>query len=330
MEMPEILRSLVSPEVASQSNPRVPPCINIARLVSGDMTIGAAERSPRAASAYSHCADDLVFVVAADARQDAARARALVALTPAPPKIASYPLEAHDTEALPLKDAIPQVFTALASLSDDLTPLIALQAQVKDFFSCGTYAATNAFARMITAVRDCTCEVARFSFPIPSAAMPWNSCKLAASQVLVLAAPADAVLPALALQSRSLSGGLKLESIRGTPTASLRAAFNEAKALATGPLQSTTIMDVTLIDVRIFELAAQGKSQPFSTFTHSFVIGVGPEGVIIWQSWGEYGYRLDEYLNRDGARVRNWTEAQEFVDDFQRLLKLKVHFLNVQ
>jgi hypothetical protein len=50
-------------------------------------------------------------------------------------------------------------------------------------------------------------------------------------------------------------------------------------------------MAVTLTDVHISELAEQGKADPWFGLAHTFVIAVNPEGSLIWQSWGKFGYR---------------------------------------
>jgi hypothetical protein len=72
------------------------------------------------------------------------------------------------------------------------------------------------------------------------------------------------------------------------------------------------------------ELVEQGKAQLHFSFAHVFVIAVGPEGAVIWQSWGKFGYRMDEYLNQGGGRLRDWQEADQFVDDFTKLVSGKV------
>ena len=88
--------------------------------------------------------------------------------------------------------------------------------------------------------------------------------------------------------------------------------------------RQTTVLAASLVDVHIFELAQQGASEQYFSFAHVFIIGVGPEGIIVWQAWGKHGYRLDEYLNDGHARVRDWREADQFVHDFGKLAAQKV------
>lgn len=149
---------------------------------------------------------------------------------------------------------------------------------------------------------------------------------MAATLVLLFAAPRDSesLLFAAKTQSRSLGGLPTLKHIRETPSASFDAAYRRAKQDAFGDRQRTTVMAVNLTDVHIFELGEQGKDQLHFSFAHVFVIAVGPEGAVIWQSWGKFGYRLDEYLNRGGGRLRDWQEADQFASDFTKLVSGKV------
>ncbi|KAF1954300.1 hypothetical protein CC80DRAFT_476030 [Byssothecium circinans] len=138
---------------------------------------------------------------------------------------------------------------------------------------------------------------------------------------MLLTAPKDrdSLFAAVKMQSRSLGGLPTLQQIRLTPSASFMTAYQKAKQLALGEVKCTTVIAVNLTDVHIFELAQQGRSEEYFSFAHVFVAAVGPEGVIIWQSWGKYGYRLDEYLRRGDGRLRDWPEADQFVDDFMTL-----------
>lgn len=122
-----------------------------------------------------------------------------------------------------------------------------------------------------------------------------------------------------------------LSLVRTTPTSSSFAqAFAKAKKAALSGEMATTVIGVSLIGVHIFELNVRDMAKPYSSFAHAFVVGVGLEGVVIWQGWGEHGYPLDEYLARDGSRVRSWDEAEEFVRDFNRFVFRKLSFLTMQ
>ena len=80
-----------------------------------------------------------------------------------------------------------------------------------------------------------------------------------------------------------------------------------------------------LIDVHMQEMLKLGKQHTYTTSLHSFAMGVGPEGVIIWQSYGSpAGYGLGEYIGKGGADIRSWDGATEFVDSFEKFVAYKV------
>ncbi|OCK76830.1 hypothetical protein K432DRAFT_305513 [Lepidopterella palustris CBS 459.81] len=139
---------------------------------------------------------------------------------------------------------------------------------------------------------------------------------------MVLAASKSNVAAALKFLSKVRGGLPTLEQIRATPSQSLSTAYQSAKKAALEE-NKTTILGVSLTDVHIFELESRGTSEPWFSFAHSFTMGVAPEGLIIWQAWGEHGYRLDEWVARDGSRLRSWDEGDSFVRDFERLVSGK-------
>jgi hypothetical protein len=148
---------------------------------------------------------------------------------------------------------------------------------------------------------------------------------MATALVLLLASSKDPAClhAALKSQSRSLGGLPTYDYIKKTASASLPLAFRKAKIAAVNNGQ-TTVLAVALVDVHTFELAQRGAAETYFSFAHVFTLGVGPEGVVIWQAWGKCGYRLDEYLNDGHARIRDWSEAEQFVRDFDKLSTQKV------
>jgi len=226
----------------------------------------------------------------------------------------------------------------LNTLPSETSTLAMLRHQVETFFSFGPDLASFVFAKLQEFVAAGSNKLIESNFDVSlsrldsnplsqwSSLCPWNSCKMAATLVLLFAAPRDSesLFFAVKTQSRSLGGLPTLKQIRETPSASLDTAYRRAKQDASGDGRRTTVMAVNLTDVHIFELAEQGKAQLYFSFAHVFVLAVGPEGTVIWQSWGKFGYRLDEYLNRGGGRLRNWQEADQFVNDFTKLVSGKV------
>lgn len=168
---------------------------------------------------------------------------------------------------------------------------------------------------------------------------PWFSCDVAAMTILALALPADKLstlrdgynnAPNPMLQAHPFQELLEAELI---PSASLRKAFNYAKAVALGPQKRTTVMTVSLVDTEEWRLPhypdaklqyEKIQAREYRGLSHFFVVGVGPEGMRMWQSWMYLGPRLEEHMALGGARVRGWDEADAFVDIFEDLVSRDV------
>lgn len=292
--MPEDLRSKLSPEVAAFWDPCLPMALNYARLVTGDMEMGNE------------------YLSGGKTKRDEIQLHQNASTSSTNGKVKE---NRH-------RDPVQDVATSMYDLDPNLAPLRALQVQVINLFQRGPNVASRLWNKIFMAILN-------NSEPIPASAdilyiARWTSCKLAATLVLVLAASKESMFEALKFLSRSLGGLPTLPLIQNTPSASFKDAFNAAKASAMGHTKRTTVIAACLFDVHMFELAGKGISELYSSFAHTFVTGVGPEGVIIWQSWGEHGYCFDEYIDRGGARMRTWKEEDEFMGSFEHLEKLKV------
>ncbi|CZR54407.1 uncharacterized protein PAC_04291 [Phialocephala subalpina] len=145
------------------------------------------------------------------------------------------------------------------------SPLQALIEEIANNFRSSPDRASKTFANIQDAVLNNTTRVRDHMQPLASFTHPWNSCKLAATLVLVLASSKDTMLEAMKFQSRSLGGLPNLEITRSTPTTSFSTAFEIAKSVALGPGKKTTILGVSLVDMHIFELAEKGQSEPWSS-----------------------------------------------------------------
>lgn len=168
---------------------------------------------------------------------------------------------------------------------------------------------------------------------------PWYSCEIATVSIVVCAAPA-LTFDIFAKQHADLLSEEPLEdqTLRHTliPSASLTRAFDRAKAAATGPRKSTSLIYVALMDSCLYQLSSSQKEhnmdlKRFMPFTHYFVLGVGPEGMMMWQSFRSYGPRLHEHIALGGAKVRDWEEATSFVatfDDFAAYRGIEVRSLS--
>jgi hypothetical protein len=199
--------------------------------------------------------------------------------------------------------------------------LLALQQQVLNIFKHGPQRATGVYGSLLEAALS---GLTKAKIPDRDLPIPWNSCRAAATLVGLLACPSGRVDEVMEFLSRDLGGPTTLKEIRKTPSASLQTAFQDAKALACGEKRTSSVIVVSLTDVHIFELADQGRSEGYTSFAHSFVLGIGPEGVVVWQGWGEHGYGLDQWINDGRARVQTWQEAGDLVGVFEKFTAYKV------
>lgn len=201
--------------------------------------------------------------------------------------------------------------------------LLVLNKQFEALLKCGLKIALLIFSKLQLYIRENTyrrtgavIEISVFFKEEMDVSLGQDSfflrrlCKMAATLVLLYATSNDLVClyNALKLQTHSLGGLLNYKFIRKTLSASLFLDFRRAK-LAAINYKQTTVLAVALVDVHIFELAQRGKSELYFSFTYVFTMGVGLEGVIIWQAWGKHRYWFDKYINNRHARVRGWSEA---------------------
>jgi hypothetical protein len=200
------------------------------------------------------------------------------------------------------------------------SPLLALQQQVLNIFKHGPQRATGVYGSLSGAAQS---GLTKAKMPDGDLPIPWNSCKAAATLIGLLACPSDRVYEVVKFLSQALGGLPTLKEIRKTPSASLQTAYQNAKALACGEKHISSAIVVSLTDVHIFELAAKGRSEEFTSFAHSFVIGIGPEGVIVWQGWGEHDYGLDQWIKDGRAQVQTWQEAGDLVGVFEKFAAYK-------
>jgi hypothetical protein len=295
---PESLREMI-PNIDELWDPRLPFCLNISRMVSGDTTPLPPPRQPDPF-------DSLITGFANDLRLSA---------------------EAEANEDDMFNADFEDIVSALRKPATDSlqSPLLALQQQVASVFKHGPLRAGGVFESLYEAARS---GVTTAKTPLGDWPVPWNSCKAAATLVGLLASPVKRLFEVAKFQSESLGGLPTYEEIHNDPSTSLLKNFQHAKALARGEHGASSVLVVSLIDVEIFELARRGTSRGFTSFAHTFVLGIGPEGVIIWQGWGEHGYGLNQWIKNGDARVRTWQEAGDFVDVFEKFVAYKVSRLS--
>ena len=117
--------------------------------------------------------------------------------------------------------------------------------------------------------------------------------------------------------------------INNTPSADLAARFARAKKEALdGKVGKVTVLTVSLVDVETIEQGESGKKpMDYSSFAHTFVLGIARQGWRIVQAWGEHECMLVNISTVVGVRLRDWEEAKSFVKAFGELASAKVCFV---
>ena len=153
---------------------------------------------------------------------------------------------------------------------------------------------------------------------------PWDNCKQTATLVLVLAARQRDMAAATVFyfNPRTNENCPQLAEIQATPSVSLKGVAGRALDAAS-TRGAVTVLGVDLVDMELLDRYERGEPTNFQSFGHTFVIGVGPEGVRIWQSWVT-DYCFHEYLESGGARVRDVDWLRGFVDRFENLVAEEV------
>lgn len=218
-----------------------------------------------------------------------------------------------------------------APVVDD-SPMSVLHKQIVQFFDRGTEEASVKFAALQMAVQDHQTMIRSDAFSSMRSEfaekIPWNSCKLAATLVLILAAPNDSQMTyeALKFLNGKMGGLPTMAVINDTPTAGLSMAFAKAKKAAIdGKIGAVTVLGVSLADVEMIERGEQrDRDMKYTSFAHTFVLGISRTGWRLYQAWGKYGYRLDQWFAKGGAQTRDWKAAKAFLKTFSRLEAAKV------
>lgn len=232
-----------------------------------------------------------------------------------------YHNAARDQLVLALRRPTPDAFQS---------PLLALQHQVKNCFLPGGRPSSreewmnNLGSSLFLAACNSSTKVPRPPHDkLKDAPTSWS--EMTTATVGVFACPADGLFKAIALQ-RLVSP----KDIAKKPSESLYTAYLEARAAARGDRASSSLIVAVLVDVHMQDMLKQGKKRDYTSFSHSLAMGVGPEGVAIWQSWDSAaGYGLGDWISKGGANIRKWDEATEFAHCFEDFVDYKVSGLRV-
>lgn len=166
---------------------------------------------------------------------------------------------------------------------------------------------------------------------------PEYMCAVMSMIVFALATPANQLQsfirePILGEENIYLLGGSPiLRTLAGLiPSASLGGAYEFAKSSAKSDYK-TTLLKVSLYDVTIWKLSSRPQSAhlpqsgqaslfDWMSFDHAFVLGVGPEGVIVFQTWYSYGPKLCDIVDSGGLEVRSWEDGDQLVKNFDKFI----------
>ncbi len=170
------------------------------------------------------------------------------------------------------------------------SPLLSLRQYIRHLFDHGASAATYMFRHLEAATKKGNVVVERLTIPVNLFARLWTSQNLVSRLVFMLAAPKDHMSKELTGEGGILGGVCPtMEEVKNTPLASLRHAYNEAKAAAATE-KKTTLLQIQLADLLLPALEELDEEVPDRiTFARAFVMSVGPEGTIIWGAGGELG-----------------------------------------
>lgn len=208
------------------------------------------------------------------------------------------------------------------------SPLSALQQQLTAIFQHGETRAGVIFVFLTAAAQLGSTNV---RIPLFDAPVPWFH-KAAVCLIGMLACPTQKLREVYELHSRYHNGWFTYEKTRERPSASLKSAFRDAKTRACGGEGKTSLIVVDLLDVHMLELKKQDRDEKYMNFSHAFVLGIGPEGVIMWQGWGQSGYGpygLADWIRNGNSRVRDWQEAGDFVNEFEKFVSVQVSCLRI-
>jgi hypothetical protein len=316
---PAFLRQF-RPNIDQLWDPNLTVARNIARIDGREVgTTQEGEGSNSYSAEEDEAVDFMVQEIESFRRIPTPRRRPTPFLVPQQQTAAGVALEKPDSYSAECEDIV----RALRRPAPDnlQSALLVLQQQVLNVFKHGPQRATGIYGSLLEAALSGLTKA-----KIPDGDLPilWNSCRAAATLVGLLACPSGRADEVMEFLSRRPGGLTTLKEIRKTPSASLQTAFLDAKALACSEKRISSVIVVSLTDVHIFELVEQGRSEGYTSFAHSFVLGIGPEGVVVWQSWGEHGYGLDQWINNGRARVQTWQEAGDLVGVFEKFAAYKV------
>ncbi|MCJ1377352.1 hypothetical protein MMC17_000447 [Xylographa soralifera] len=205
------------------------------------------------------------------------------------------------------------------------SPLAFLHETVRAVFQDGPERSAGKFVALRQLVldgRDAPVNFGSNLHAIDVGQIRWNACELVAGTVLVMASPCDRIQnrQALKFASKTLGSLPTMKTVTIVPSADLGEYFKVAKKAAVdGRVGELTVLGVNLVDVGMLERRQAGEDLEYTSFEHTFVLGIGREGFRMWSVWGGCEYQLDDIATPEGARLRGWDEGKEFLKTFKVL-----------
>ena len=229
-----------------------------------------------------------------------------------------------------------EVYFSKSTTSSGVSVSQILHIEILNFFAQGTLQASMKFAALANAVVHSRLNILPADYPPEHTReqiaidFAFTPCQKTSKLIRIFAAPSnvESVLEAFNFASQDPKDSDRnmkyLNFMKRTPSSDLSALFERAKAAALDG-GSVTVLGVRLEDMELIERRhKESIAMAFTFFTHQFVLCIAREGFRVYQSWGAIGYGLNEYLTLNGTRLRNWTEAVEFLKAFKLLSRPQV------
>lgn len=215
-----------------------------------------------------------------------------------------------------------------------MTTLETLFRAVEGFFSTTTTHAGQLYCAMKTATESRRFKISLLdlqAFIDPlwfGYSVHWSNCRLSCMLVMLFGSPTSFDFIA---DAYDFFGGLnhrpRLWEEAKTGSSNLGLALMRAKmARLQGHKDAMALLGVELLDTGPYYAGLNPRYQEngdLIPFTHSFIIAVGYEGIRVFQSYSPDvrmpRYTLPQYIERGGAKLRNWDEVSRFVENFKIL-----------
>lgn len=165
--------------------------------------------------------------------------------------------------------------------------------------------------------------------------MTWEKCRITGLLIILLACPPNASIVSNAYDffggaAQPLQIIQELNDLRDARTiraGKLTSSFKKARnAIRSNGQNTITVLGVQLLDMAHLTVDPREAHNyyfngKYITFTHAFSVAISKEGIRVFQSshidYDMESYSFPQYINRVGARLWSWEEAEEFLRNFE-------------